>query len=181
VTHFTSCATFPQSALRKGGATGKVRHATLNMPYLVAHSGIVPDLPSSIFCLCTPTGGCSGQRTAAAAFDFGLTREGRGHRGKVHTSTAYCARRAACLCLLESLFAELRSVWAGGAVFVISDGDGDEKTVATRAATLALGEVGEYTRSRLSGCRFLPLSGACAWWSAASEKTGKVHHHHKPH
>jgi len=30
VTHFTSCATFPQSALRKGGATGKVRHATLN-------------------------------------------------------------------------------------------------------------------------------------------------------
>jgi len=28
--HFTSCATFPQSALRKGGATGKVRHATLN-------------------------------------------------------------------------------------------------------------------------------------------------------
>jgi len=25
VTHFTSCATFPQSALRKGGATGKVR------------------------------------------------------------------------------------------------------------------------------------------------------------
>jgi len=31
VTHFTSCATFPQSALRKGGATGKVRHATLNI------------------------------------------------------------------------------------------------------------------------------------------------------
>jgi len=30
VAHFTSCATFPQSALRKGGATGKVRHATLN-------------------------------------------------------------------------------------------------------------------------------------------------------
>jgi len=30
VTHFTSCATFPKSALRKGGATGKVRHATLN-------------------------------------------------------------------------------------------------------------------------------------------------------
>ena len=30
VTHFTSCATFPQSALRKGGATGEVRHATLN-------------------------------------------------------------------------------------------------------------------------------------------------------
>jgi len=30
VTHFTSCATFPQSALRKGGATGKMRHATLN-------------------------------------------------------------------------------------------------------------------------------------------------------
>jgi len=30
VTPFTSCATFPQSALRKSSATGKVRHATLN-------------------------------------------------------------------------------------------------------------------------------------------------------
>ena len=79
----------------------------------------------------------SGRRTAAAAFDFGLTREGRDHRGKVHTSTTDCALRAACLCLLKSLFAELRSVRAGGAVFVISDGDGDKKTVATRAATLS--------------------------------------------
>jgi len=67
----------------------------------VARSGIVPGLPSSIFCLCTPMGGCSGRRTAAAAaaFDFGLTWEGRGHRGKVSRAPPI-AHDAPRVCLL---------------------------------------------------------------------------------
>ena len=49
VTHFTGCTTFPQSALRKGGATGKVRHATLN-------TSVIRDYDDTNTNVCGPDG-----------------------------------------------------------------------------------------------------------------------------